>query len=195
MIHKTKWSIDPNYSEVAFTARHLLFTQLKGRFKKFEASIYTTTEDFTKAEINVQIDASSLTTGNTKCDKHLKSVHFLDVKKHKKITFTSISIRKEDEEGNYILWGRLTLKGVSKNIKLHAQFLGTLYDVFGNEKAGFIISGKINRSDWGLVWNKIVETGGLMVGEEVGISCKVELTSVHEQNQPAEIQRRVNKVG
>ena len=100
---------------------------------------------------------------------------------YKQITFTSLSIGKADSEGYHELWGKLTIKGISKNIPLQVQFLGVLDDAYSHEKAGFIITGHIKRSDWGLTWNKFVETGGLMVGNEVGISCKVELANTHQQ--------------
>ena len=172
---QTKWSIDQAHCEIGFRIRHLMIAFVKGTFKTFDASIYTADKDFTTAEIDMWIDPSSIDTGDKKRDEHLKSADFFDVNKHKQITFTSSTIGKPDTEGNQELWGELTMIGITKNIKLNVQFGGLIIDPWGNEKAGFTISGKIKRSDWGLMWNATIETGGLMVSDEVIISCEVEL--------------------
>jgi polyisoprenoid-binding protein YceI len=172
---QTKWTIDQAHCEIGFRVRHLMIAYVKGTFKIFDASIYTTSRDFTSAEIDLWIDPSSIYTGDTKRDEHLKSADFFDVNNHKQITFTSSTIGKPDTDGNHELWGELTMIGVTKNVKLNAQFGGIIKDPWGNEKAGFTISGTIKRSDWGLVWNANIETGGLMVSDEVTISCEIEL--------------------
>ena len=175
---KTKWSIDQDHSEIGFSVRHLMIARVKGAFKKFDASIYTVEKDFTTAEIDLWIDPSSIDTNNETRDEHLKSADFFDVQKHKQITFISSSIGEPDHEGNHELWGELTITGVTKNIKLNLQFGGIAHDPWGNEKAGFTITGKISRNDWGLVWNTPIETGGLMVSEEVSIFCEIELKNI-----------------
>ena len=172
---QTKWTIDQAHCEIGFRVRHLMIAYVKGTFKTFDASIYTTSRDFTSAEIDLWIDPSSIDTGDTKRDEHLKSADFFDVNNHKQITFTSSTIGKPDTDGNHELWGELTMIDVTKNVKLNAQFGGIIKDPWGNEKAGFTISGKIKRSDWGFVWNANIETGGLMVSDEVTISCEIEL--------------------
>ena len=175
---KTKWSIDQDHSEIGFNVKHLMIAHVKGTFKKFDASIYTVAKDFTTVEIDLWIDPSSITTNNEKRDDHLKSADFFDVQKHKQISFTSSTIGEPDHEGNYELWGELTMVGVTKIIKLNLQFGGIVHDPWGNEKAGFTITGKISRNDWGLVWNTTVETAGLMVSEEVAILCEIELKNI-----------------
>jgi len=175
---KTKWSIDQAHSEITFKVRHLMITHVRGAFKVFDASIYTTAKDFTTLEIDLWIDATSISTGDENRDGHLKTADFFDVMNHKQITFLSNNIGNPDAEGNYELWGELTMKGITKNIKLNMQFGGIIMDPFGNEKAGFTVTGKINRNDWDLNWNAPLETGGLLVGEEVNISCEVELTNL-----------------
>jgi polyisoprenoid-binding protein YceI len=174
---QTKWSLDQAHCEIGFSVRHLMIAYVKGTFKTFDASIYTTSRDFTTAEIDLSIDPSSIDTGDIKRDEHLKSADFFDVKKHKQITFTSSTIGRPDTEGNQELWGELTMMGVTKNVKLNVQFGGFIKDPWGNEKAGFTITGKIKRSDWDLTWNTAIEAGGLMVSNEVSISCEVELIS------------------
>jgi polyisoprenoid-binding protein YceI len=175
---KTKWSIDQAHSEIAFKVRHLMIAHVKGTFKIFDASIYTDAKDFSTAEIDLWIDPSSITTGDEKRDEHLKSADFFDVQIHKQITFTSSTIGQPDQDGNHELWGELTIKGVTKNLKLNVQLGGIVKDPQGKEKAGFTVTGKINRSDWGLNWNTTIETGGLMVSDEVTISCEIELTNL-----------------
>jgi polyisoprenoid-binding protein YceI len=150
-----------------------MIAHVKGVFKTFDASIYTTSKDFTSAEVDLWIDPSSIFTGDTKRDEHLKSADFFDVNKHKQITFTSSTIGKPGPDGNQELWGELTMMGITKNIKLNVQFGGIVKDPWGNEKAGFTVTGKINRSDWGLVWNANIEAGGLMVSDEVMISKSI----------------------
>jgi len=177
MTNETTWSIDQSHSEIAFMVRHLMIAHIKGSFKSFEANIVTTEKDFTTAVIDLSIDASSISTGDAKRDEHLKGEEFFDVKNHKQLNFSSNTIGKADANGNHELWGDLTIKGVTKHVKLSAQFGGMAKDPWGNEKVGFTVSGIIKRSDWGLTWNAAIETGGFMVSEEVTIACEVELTN------------------
>jgi polyisoprenoid-binding protein YceI len=191
---QTKWSLDQAHSEIAFKVKHLMIAHVKGAFKTFDASIYTTEKDFTTAEIDLWIDAASVNTGDAKRDEHLKSSDFLDVENHKQITFTSSTIGKPDQDGNQELWGELTMVGITKNIKLNVQFGGILNDPWGNEKAGFTVTGKINRNDWGLIWNTTLETGGFLVSDEVTISCEVELTNVGKKDLKMQLEPMVNKI-
>ncbi|HEY5533957.1 MAG TPA: YceI family protein [Ignavibacteria bacterium] len=193
--NETKWSIDQAHSEIAFKVKHLMISHVKGTFKTFDASIYTSAKDFSTAEIDLWIDASSITTGDEKRDEHLKSADFFDVQNNKQITFTSNTIGEPDKDDNHELWGELTMRGVSKNIKLNVQFGGTIKDPWGNERAGFTVTGKINRSDWGLIWNTLLETGGLMVSEEVIISCEVELINAGQKELTIEVEPANEKKG
>jgi polyisoprenoid-binding protein YceI len=179
---QTKWSVDQAHCEIGFKIRHLMIANVKGTFKTFDASIYTTLKNFRTAEIDLWIDPSSIDTGDTKRDEHLKSADFFDVTKHKQITFTSSTIGKPDARGYQELWGELTMVGITKNVKLDVQFGGIIKDPQGNEKAGFTVSGKIKRSDWGLIWNATIEAGGMMVSDEVTISCEVELINKGQTN-------------
>ena len=175
---RTKWSIDRAHSEIGFKVRHLMIAHVNGEFKTFDASICTIGDDFRTAEVNLVMDAASLTTGDAKRDKHLKSSDFFDVKNHKQITFISSTIGKPDKDGDHDLWGELTMMGITKNVNLKAQFGGMLNDPWGNERVGFTVTGTINRSDWGLTWNSTTESGGLMVSDEVSILCEVELVKI-----------------
>jgi polyisoprenoid-binding protein YceI len=195
MSNQTKWSIDQTHSEVAFKVRHLMIAHVKGAFKTFEASIYTTGKDFTTAEIDFWLDAASITTGDTKRDEHLMGADFFDVNNHKQITFTSSTIGKPDSDGNHELWGELTIKGITQNVRFKVQFGGIAKDPWGNEKAGFAVTGIINRNDWGLVWNAALETGGLMVSEEVSISCEIELINIGQEDLTMELEHATDQKG
>lgn len=193
MISQTKWSIDQSHSEISFKVKHLMISHVKGSFKTFDASIYTTDKDFTTAEIDLWIDAASITTGEEKRDEHLKNAEFFDVENHKQITFTSSTIEKADRDGNHDLWGELTIRGITKNVKLNVQFGGIINDPWNNERAGFTVTGKIKRSDWELTWNAAMETGGLMVSDEISISCEVQLINSGEKESPAKQEASENK--
>jgi polyisoprenoid-binding protein YceI len=189
----TKWSLDHAHSEIAFKVRHLMISHVKGTFKTFDASIYTNEKDFTTAEIDLWIDSSSINTSDAKRDEHLKSADFFDVKNHKQITFRSSTIGKPDKDGNQELWGELTMRGITKNIKLIVRFGGIIKDPWGKEKTGFNVSGTINRNEWGLIWNTAVEAGGLMVSDEVIISCEIELENVGQKDLTMQLESTADK--
>jgi polyisoprenoid-binding protein YceI len=168
---KTKWVLDPAHSELGFRVKHLMIANVKGEFKKFTAEIDG--NDFTKSKITATIDSSSIFTNDDDRDTHLKSADFFDVENHKEITFEGTSFKKLDAE-NYQLKGVLTIKGISKEITLDVEFGGINKDPWGNEKAGFSLNGKINRKDWRLNWNAALETGGVLVSEEVKISAEIQ---------------------
>jgi len=172
---RTKWIIDPFHSEIAFKVKHLMITNVRGQFKEFEASIYTIENDFMTADIDFWINPASVDTGNADRDNHLKGPAFFDVDQFKEISFTGNTYEKVDNDGSYEMWGELTIKGITKQIKLQVEFGGVVTDPWGDEKAGFSINGKINRKDWGLVWNAAVDGGGLLLSDEAWISCEVEL--------------------
>lgn len=172
---KVKWVIDPSHSEIAFKIKHLMITNVRGVFREFDASIYTTGEDFMTSEVDFFMNPASVDTGDAKRDEHIKSKDFFDVEKYKQISFVGDTIEKGGDEKKYVLYGNLTVKGISKQIKLNVEFTGVMKDPWGNEKAGFSITGKINRKDWGLNWNSLLETGGVMLGDEVNIMCEVQL--------------------
>ena len=191
---KTKWSIDQVHSEIEFKIRHLMISNVKGSFKTFDANIYTTLKDFSTSEIDLWIDPASIKTGDANRDEHLKGPDFFDVQKHKQISFTSLSIGKPDTKGNHELWGELTMVGVTKNLKLNVQFGGIVTDPWKTEKAGFTVTGTLKRSEWGLVWNTALETGGFMVSDEVNILCEVELINTNPNDLKMELSTTEQKL-
>lgn len=192
MTNQIKWSIDQAHSDITFKIRHLMIAHVKGSFKTFDANIYTYGQDFSTAEIDFWIDSSSINTGDEKRDEHLKAMDFLDVQNHKQISFVSSTIGKIDHDQKHELWGELTIVGIKQNIKLEVEFGGVVKDPWGNERAGFSVSGKIKRSDWGLVWNSNLETGGIMVGDDIHISCEIELTNVGFKDLKMELENSIN---
>lgn len=172
---KSTWGIDPTHSEVSFKVKHLMITNVKGTFKGLEASVITEGNNFITSNIDFQLDASTVDTGVADRDAHLRSADFFDTDKHKKISFKGKRAGKADADGNYELTGDLTIKGVTNEVKLEVEFAGLMTDPWGNQKAGYAINGKINRKDWGLNWNATLEAGGLLVSDDVRISCEIQL--------------------
>jgi polyisoprenoid-binding protein YceI len=168
---KTKWILDPTHSEINFKVKHLMITNVKGEFRKFNAEIDG--EDFTKSSITVTIDAASIFTNEENRDGHLKSGDFFDVENFPELTFKGTSFKKTDDE-TYTLKGVLTIKGISNEVTLDVEFGGVNKDPWGNEKAGFSLSGKLNRKDFGLNWNAALETGGVLVSDEVKLSAEIQ---------------------
>ena len=168
---KTKWVLDQTHSELVFKVKHLMITNVKGEFRKFTAEIDG--NDFTKSGIHVSIDAASIFTNDDNRDGHLKNADFFDAENHPEILFDGTSFKKLSDE-NYQLTGILNIKGISNEVKLDVEFGGINKDPWGNEKAGFSLTGKINRKDFGLNWNAALETGGVLVSDEVKISAEVQ---------------------
>lgn len=180
MTVKSKWTIDPAHSEVGFKVKHLMITNIKGQFTEYDASIYTTGDDFMTSEVDFWINAASINTGSPDRDAHLRSADFLDVENHPQINFTGNSYEEVDKDGSYTLYGDMTIRGITKKIKLDVEFGGVVKDPWGNEKAAFTVNGKVNRKEWGLVWNAPLETGGVLVSDEVYINCEFQLKKSDE---------------
>ncbi|RLD60640.1 MAG: polyisoprenoid-binding protein [Bacteroidetes bacterium] len=171
---QNNWAFDVAHSSVNFTVSHMVISEVDGRFDKFEGSVSNLKDDFSDAKIEFTIDVASVNTGDEKRDTHLKNVDFFDAEKFPKMKFASKSMKKVS--GNkYKLTGSFTMHGVTKDVTLDAKYGGTIKDPWGNTKAGFKITGVLNRTDWGLKYNSVMEAGGLMIGEEIEITCKIEL--------------------
>lgn len=169
----TKWVLDPTHSEISFKVKHLMITNVKGNFTDFKVEAETESDDFSKARITFSANAASVSTGNEQRDGHLKSGDFFDVEKFPEITFVATSYTKGSDED--VLEGNLTIKGVTNKVKLEVEYGGVQQDPWGNTKAGFTLNGKINRKDFGLNWNATLESGGVLVSEEVKVSAEIQL--------------------
>lgn len=178
----TKWLLDPAHSELTFKIKHLMISNVSGAFKDFSAKVETEETDFSKANINLTAEMNSISTNNEQRDAHLRNSDFFEVEKFPQLKFISTGMERANDESFY-LYGNLTLKGVTKPVKLNMEFNGIVKDPQGQEKAGFFVSGKINRSDWGINVNVALETGGLMLGEEVRIQSEVQFIK-QEANVP-----------
>lgn len=165
-----KWKLDASHSEVGFKVRHMMISNVSGTFGTFDAEAETNGNDFDHANIVFSADVQTISTGDTNRDNHLKGADFFDAENHPKISFKSSKF-----EGGK-LSGDLTIKGVTHPVTMDAEFAGTGKDPWGNLKAGFSISGKINRKDWGLNWNAPLEAGGVLVSEEVKLHAELQLT-------------------
>ncbi|MCB9014851.1 MAG: YceI family protein [Lentimicrobiaceae bacterium] len=177
MATKTKWTIDPSHTEIAFQVKHLMISNVKGVFSQFNGEVLTDDVDFSTAEINFNLNPATINTGNSDRDTHLKSPDFFDVEQFDQISFHSQSMKKVADDV-YLLSGDLQIKGIARSVELKVEFGGLMTDPWGNTKAGFSLSGKINRKDWGLNWNAALETGGVLVSEEVKIVSEVQLMKV-----------------
>jgi polyisoprenoid-binding protein YceI len=168
------WNIDPNHSEVTFKVKHLVISTVTGQFKSFSGTVEAASDDFSDAKIEFAIDLDSIDTRNEQRDGHLKSADFFDVANHPQMTFKSTSVEKVSGS-DYKLTGDLTIKGTTKSITLDVEFGGLQNDFYGNTVAGFELSGKINRQEFGLTWSAVTETGGIVVSDDVKISANIEL--------------------
>lgn len=163
----TKWILDPMHSELQFKVKHLMITTVTGSFNDFSAELTTEAEDFEHAAISFKAGVNSIDTGNKDRDGHLKSGDFFNAEEFPSISFESTAFKRDGND--YRLEGNLTIKGVTKPVTLHVEFGGKAQDLYGNTKAGFTLSGKINRTDFGLTYNAALETGGVMLSEDVKI--------------------------
>ena len=170
-----KWVVDPTHSEIQFKVKHLMITNVSGSFDKFDVSAETEDEDFMKAKISFSAEVDSISTGNEQRDGHLKGADFFDAANHPQITFVATKYENVDNDGSYELYGDLTIRGTTKNVKLDVEFGGVVKDAYGNTKAGFTINGKIKRKEYGLHWDAVTEAGGIMLSDEVRIICEIHL--------------------
>lgn len=168
---KTTWTADPAHSEIGFSVKHMMFTKVTGTFDAFTATITTEDDDFRNAEIEATVESNSVDTRNEQRDTHLRSADFFNVEQHPSITFKASTSGLDGGK----LTGDLTINGVTKSITLDTEFHGMGKDPWGNLKAGFSFTGKLNRKDFGLVWNAPLEAGGILVSEDVAIRGEIQL--------------------
>ena len=167
-----KWTIDPTHSEVGFKVKHMMFTNVKGLFNDYSANI-DFNDDLKDANLQFEAKINSIFTNNTDRDNHLKSADFLDAEQFPTLNFKSTKIEGNGSE--YEITGDLTIKGVTKPVTLNAEFSGLMTDPWGNTKVGLNLDGKINRKDFGLTYNAALETGGVLVGEDVKLNAEIQL--------------------
>lgn len=170
-----KYNIDPAHTQVIFKVKHFGISTVSGRFDSFEGSYVFDNDDLNRSSVNAKIDATSINTNNEKRDNHLKSPDFLNAEKHSEILFVSREIKDVDSDGEFVILGDLTINGVTKPVELEAELGGVVEkDPWGNKRSAFTATGEINRKDFGIQYNKLMDTGGLVVGDEVVIVLEVE---------------------
>lgn len=170
---QTKWNLDKSHSSVKFSVQHLVISETEGNFKMFDGSVNSPAADFNNAQVNFTVDVNSINTDDEKRDAHLKGDDFFNAEKFPQMKFKSTSFKKV--KGNmYTMEGDLTIRDVTKKVKFAVVYNGTVKDPWGNTKAGFKASSKINRKDYGLKWSATTEAGGAVVGDDVQLLVNVE---------------------
>ena len=172
LVNATEYTIDESHTHVGFSVKHLMITNVNGEFKTYNAEIDFDAKTKTFNKLNAVIDTASIDTDNQKRDDHLKSEDFFASEKFPKMTFQMTSYKVDGDEG--IATGNLTIRGITKEVKLKVEDLGTVKDFKNVNRVGFTLKGKINRMDYDLKWNKALEAGGVAVAEDVKITIEVE---------------------
>jgi len=170
----TKWTVDKMHSEVQFKARHLVISTVTGKLNEFDAGLEAEDDNLENAKAWFTAEINSISTGVTDRDNHLKSADFFDAENHPKIEFKSTQIERSGED-QYKMTGDLTIRGITKEITLDVTYGGTMTDPYGNTKAGFEITGKVNRHEFGLKWNAVTEAGGVVVGPDITIALNMQM--------------------
>jgi polyisoprenoid-binding protein YceI len=170
---RNKWTIDASHSAIEFKVKHMMISNVRGSFHKFDADVVADAADLTSANVSFTIDVDSINTRDEQRDGHLKSADFFDVEKYPQIAFKSTQVSRKGD-GDYALSGDVTIHGVTKPVTFAVEFEGEGKDPWGNERAGFSANASLSRKDFGLVWNAALETGGVLVGDEVKISLQLE---------------------
>lgn len=170
-----QWNLDPTHSEIQFKVKHLMITNVTGSFTDYSIKAESDDDAFTNPKVSFTAKIDSINTHNEQRDGHLKSADFFESEKYPELTFLSTKAGNYDSEGHFDLTGNLTIKGITREVTFHVEFGGIAKDPWGNSKAGFTITGKINRTDFGLTWNAALETGGVLVSEDIRLSAEIQL--------------------
>jgi len=166
------WTIDPAHTRLGFVARHAMVTKVRGAFTDFTGTAVLDSENPGASKVDVTIQVASVNTGNPDRDGHLRTNDFFDAATYPQIQFTSTAVERRDDE-NYRLTGDLTIKGVTRPVSIDFEFTGLATDPWGNLRAGFEGRAVINRSDWGVTFNAVLETGGVLVSDKITLEFDV----------------------
>jgi polyisoprenoid-binding protein YceI len=170
-----KWSVDPTHSEVQFKVKHLMITTVTGYFQNFSVEAESEDEQFSSAKnVVFTADVNSINTNNEQRDTHLRSADFFDVESHGEIRFEGTNYEKTGGD-DYKLQGNLTIKGVTKPVTVNVEFGGIVVDPYGQTKAGFTVTGKISRKEFGLTWNAVTEAGSVVVSDDIKLNAEIQL--------------------
>ena len=169
----TSWKLDPSHTTVEFSAKHMMFTTVKGRFAEVEGTISTPNGTIDGASVVATMKAASIDTRTEQRDAHLRSADFLDAESFPDVTFKSTKLNGTKEK--FTMTGDLTIRGTTRPVTLDVTYEGTGIDPWGNERMGFAASGKIDRREFGLVWNQALETGGVLVSNDIKIQIDAQV--------------------
>lgn len=172
-LSKTRWKIDSVHSNVLFSVKHMGFFEVTGKFTEFDATLDQRGDGFGGAAVNASVKTASIDTGSGDRDKHLRSADFFDAEQYPLITFTSTSVERGRENG-YLVNGELTIRDITRPVQFATQYFGEGTDPWGNQRVGFKATATINRYDYGLKWNQILESGALLVSKSVDISLNLQ---------------------
>lgn len=172
------WKIDPTHSEVGFKVKHMMFTNVNGKFNEYDSQLQFDENAFENANLGFKAAIASIDTNNVDRDNHLKSGDFFNAEQFPELSFQSTQIKTSGDD--YEITGDLTLHGVTKPVTLQAEYSGLMKDPWGNNKVGLNITGKINRKDFGLNYNAALETGGVLIGENVNLNIELQLIQENE---------------
>lgn len=170
------WSLDPAHTHIGFSARHMMVTTVRGQFKQYRGTVKLDPNDFARSTIEGEIDVASVDTGNAQRDDHLRNSDFFDAPNHPTITFKSTRIEPKGE-GEYVLHGDITIRGVKKPVAFEVEFHGTSQNPWGQTVAGLSARATVNRKDFGVSYNAVLEAGGVAVSEKVKIEIDAELVA------------------
>lgn len=177
----TVWQIDPAHSQFEFAVRHLMISTVRGRFSDVTGHVTAHEGDFSRAQVEATVRIASIDTRESQRDAHLRSADFFDAERFPEIRFVSRRVKAGGDPSHFVLIGDLTIRGVTREVRLDVTAEGRGPDPWGNERAGFSATGKISRKDFGLTWNQLLETGGVAVGDDVKISIDAELVAKSAQ--------------
>lgn len=173
------WQIDTSHSDIQFSVRHMMISKARGRFESFSGTVNFDENNPTNTTVNIEVDLNSINTRDEKRDGHLRSADFFDVENYPTMTFVSKKVEQTDEFNGRLI-GDLTIRGVTHEVALDVQYSGTAKSPWGTVSAGFSAKGKVNRKEFGLNWNAALETGGVLVGEDVEIAIELEIVKQPE---------------
>ena len=182
-----QWSIDPAHSRIGFHVRHLMISNVHGRFEKWDGLLEFDPDHSTQSRVHVKIDAASIDTRELQRDAHLRSPEFFDVENHPTITFETSEIERHTLD-DYEVVGTLTIRGITRRVLLDVLRSQVIVDHTGQQRVAFAVSGTISRKDFGLTWNFVLETGGVMVGDKVTIDAELEVVRLPENRQVSDPQ-------
>lgn len=179
MQNETKWVIDPSHTKVGFSVRHFGISETDGFFKEYEADVQASKEDFSDLAVDVKVKTASVDTNDAQRDAHLRADDFFNAEAYPEMRFKSTKLEPTDEANEYKMHGEMTIRNVTKPVVFDLEFAGVVpQDPFGNTKAGFFLTGSINRQEFGLSFNVLLGTGNLAVGDKVKINVPVQLLKV-----------------